>query len=84
MWLNKLKVAISEKNIDTLNILMDDLPMLQEKEDIESAIFLLKEAELVVQGLKDTTQSSMIQMKKNINFLKSTQVSVSTKLDITS
>jgi len=84
MWLNNLKLAIIEKDVDTLNFLMDDLPRLEKEEDIESAIFLLKEATLVVQALQDDTQTSMIQMKKNINFLKATQAPFIAKLDVTS
>jgi len=84
MWLDKLKIAIIEKDVDTLNLLMDDLPHLEKEEDIESAIFLLKEATSVVQTLQDATQASMIQMKKNITFLKATQAPASSKLDITS
>jgi len=84
MWLNKLKIAIIEKDVDTLNLLMDDLPHLDKEEDIESAIFLLKEATSVVKTLQSTTQESMIQMKKNINFLKATQSPVSGTLDVTS
>jgi len=84
MWLKSLKIAIIEKDINKLNFLMDDLPELHDSEDIESAIFLLKEATSLVQGFQDNTQASMIQMKKNINFLKATQAPVSGTLDISS
>ena len=84
MWLNQLKIAIIEKNIDKLDELMDNLPELEKQKEIEQAIYLLQEATSLVEGLKNSTQLSMIQMKKNINFLKSTQVSVTSKFDISS
>ena len=84
MWLNKLKIAIIEKDMDSLNSLMDELPTLEIKEDVTTAIYLLKEATSLVEALKDDTQNSMIQMKKNINFLKATQAPSIGKLDITS
>ncbi|PHQ56793.1 MAG: hypothetical protein COA30_00980 [Sulfurimonas sp.] len=84
MWLNALKIAIIEKNSDSLNLLMKDLPVLESKEEIDSALCLLEEAKRVVGELRDETQASMIQMKKNINFLKSTQAPYTSKLDINS
>ena len=82
MWLTKLKIAIIEKNTDTLNVLLNDIPEFGNADDIEQAIFLLKEATSLVSGLKDETSASMKQMKKNINFLKSTQAPKVSTLDI--
>ncbi|RLA82670.1 MAG: hypothetical protein DRG78_06555 [Epsilonproteobacteria bacterium] len=84
MWLTSLKVAIVERNTDRLNELMDDIPQLEKEEDIEQAIYLLKEATELVQKLQNETSVSMKQMKKNIDFLKSTQHRTSNRLDITS
>ena len=82
MWLKQLKIAVVERNIDKINELMDDIPQLEKKEEIESAIYLLKEATNLVQGLKDKTKKSMIQMKKNIAFLRATEAPKTSKLDI--
>lgn len=84
MWLKQLKIAIIEKNTDKLDELLKDIPKLEKEEDIEQAIYLLREATELVHTLKDATSASMIQMKKNINFLKSTQVQTSNRLDIKS
>ena len=84
MWLTNLKIAIVEKNTDRLTELMDDIPQLEKKEDIEQAIYLTKEATALVQLLQDETSSSMKQMKKNIDFLKSTEHKTSNILDIKS
>ena len=84
MWLNSLKIAIVEKNTDKIDKLLDELPQLEDNADIEQAIYLLREASELVHTKKDETSASMQQMKKNINFLKSTQVQIKNKLDIKS
>ena len=84
MWLTNLKIAIVEKNTDRLTELMDDIPQLEKKEDIEQAIYLIKEATELVLTLQDKTSSSMKQMKKNIDFLKSTEHRTSNRLDVRS
>ncbi|NCO01848.1 MAG: hypothetical protein GW906_08445 [Epsilonproteobacteria bacterium] len=83
MWLTKLKIAIVEKNTDNLNKLMDDIPQLEDKKEIEEAIYLLKEASAIVQNLKDGLDKSMKQMQKNIKFLRVTESTASSKFDVT-
>jgi len=84
MWLNELKIAIIEKNTDKLNTLMQSLPQLSDAKEIDEALHLLQEATSLVEGLRDATQASMIQMQKNIKFLKSTQAPTVSKLDVSS
>jgi len=84
MWLSELKIAVIEKDTDKINSLLDNLPDLKTKEESEEAIYLLKEASNIVHALKDETASTMRQMKKNIDFLKSTQEKAPSKLDLKS
>ena len=84
MWLTNLKVAIIEKNPDALKVLLDDIPTLSKAEDIEAAIYLLKEATQLMYTLQDDTKVSMEKIKKNIAFLRSTEVPSSKNLDIKS
>ena len=84
MWLNSLKIAIAEKNSDKLNVLLDQTPDLSNKAEIEEGMYLLREAFAIVHNLKDETSSSMKQIKKNLNFLKSNEPQKSPKLDIKS
>ena len=67
-----------------LESLMDNLPSLEKKEDIDSALCLLQEATNIFTTLRDETQASMIQMKKNIDFLNATTANQTAKFDITS
>jgi len=82
MWITKLKIAIIEKNPQALEALMDDIPNLTEKEDMQTAVLLLKEASEFMQTLKGETKTSMIKIQKNLQFLRSTEVNISKKLDI--
>ena len=84
MWLSKLKIAIVEKNTENLVKLVDDIPKLQSKQEIEEAIYLLREASQLVHSLKDETAHSMNQIQKNLKFLRSSEVSTPNSIDIKS
>lgn len=83
MWLDKLKIAIIEKNTDNINKLLDETPEFSETKDIDSAMHLIKEALTLVYMLKDETSATMKQLKKHMNFLSATQAPKTiSKLDI--
>ena len=84
MWLNSLKIAIVEKNPEALDQLLAEMPVFTNLEDMQSAQALLKETSKFMLELKDETLSTMKQMKKNIDFLKSTEHKTSNRLDIKS
>jgi len=84
MWLNQLKVAIVQKDTLLLNKLLDDLPSFKDADEIESTLYLLKEAMTVMQSLKSEVGHSLVQIKKNMKFLSSTQSIQGNKLDIIS
>jgi len=66
-----------------MEVLMQDVPQLSKAEDIDSAICLINEAKNLVVELRDDVQASMVQMKKNIDFLKVTQANKRSSLDVT-
>ncbi|MDA7818236.1 hypothetical protein N9A28_08600 [Sulfurimonas sp.] len=82
MWITKLKIAIVEKNTDSIDKLLNDIPELTDGSEVEEAIYLLKEATELLHTLQDETTKSMKKIKKNIEFLRSTESKASTKLDI--
>lgn len=84
MWLTKLKIAIIEKNPDALGKLLDEVPQLESQKEIEEGLYLLKEATALMNTLKDETKASMKLIKKNLDFLRSTDIPTSKKLDIRS
>lgn len=82
MWLGKLKIAVVEGDVASLQKLLGNIPQLKEKEEMQEALYLIKEATLQMQKLKDETLISMQQMKKNIAFLHSTDSRSFKNLDI--
>ena len=84
MWIRKLQIAIIEKNADAIDELMKVDPELKDKRDIETAMYLLREAAELIYTLKDETALSMKRLKKHIDFLKSTEPQNTNKLDIRS
>jgi len=84
MWLIKLKIAIVEKDTEKLSSLMDNIPKLESVEEMTEALYLIREAAELVYTLQDETSLSMKQIKKNLNFLESTQELQINKLDIKS
>ncbi|WP_229860097.1 hypothetical protein [Candidatus Sulfurimonas baltica] len=82
MWLTRLKIAIIEKNTVKLNELMDELPKLESEQEIEEAVYLLREASELIYTLKDETSVSMKLIKRNLQFLRSTDIPTSKKIDI--
>ncbi len=84
MWLKKLKIAVVQKDTKSLEVLLDDIPTLEDAKEIEKARYLLQEAQKIVQNLKDETGASMAQMKKNIDFLNATTANKPAQFDIIS
>lgn len=84
MWLTKLKIAIVEKNVENISKLMEEIPQLEDLKKMEEAVYLIREAAELVYTLQDETSASMKQIRKNIDFLKSTQIKNASKLDIKS
>lgn len=84
MWLDRLKIAISQKDTELLGSLLEDIPQLSTQKELDSAIVLLDQAREIVQDLKDGAAKSMQQIKKNKEFLESTAEKQSNRFDITS
>lgn len=84
MWLTNLKIAIIEKDADSLDKLLDNIPQLEDEKEIEEAVYLLEEAKNLVTHLKDETAHSMKQIKKNLEFLRSTDIPTSLSFDMMS
>jgi hypothetical protein len=84
MWANKLKLAIVEKNTQAVDELLNSIPAFEDEKEIEEAMFLLREALILVHTLQDDTSASMQLIKQNIKFLKVNQEQATSSLDITS
>ena len=82
MWIKRLQIAIIEKNAEAIDTLMGETPEFENTRDIETAMYLLREALELIYTLKDETAVTIKQLKKNINFLASTQTQTHNKLDV--
>ncbi|MDD3344654.1 MAG: hypothetical protein WC274_04510 [Sulfurimonas sp.] len=85
MWLDKLKIAIVQKDTDSISKLLDDISQIKDAkklEELQEASYLLQEASLLLNSLKDETLNSINQTKKSIDFLGSTDMRNSKGLDI--
>ena len=82
MWLNNFKIAIIEKNTQNINKLLDEVPQFKDIDEIEEVMYLMREASELLHTLKNETASTMSQLKKNIEFLNSTQHDEKNFLDI--
>ncbi|MDX9813755.1 MAG: hypothetical protein WC144_00925 [Sulfurimonas sp.] len=82
IWLNRLKVAIVERDTALLEELLESIPQHTQKSELQSAIALMQEASDVVKELRDETFISMEQLKKNLKFLESDATPMTGRLDI--
>ena len=82
MWLNNFKIAIIEKNTKNINKLLDEMPKFKDIGEIEEVMYLMREASELLHALKNETVTTMSQLKKNIEFLNSTQHEGTNSLDI--
>ena len=69
MWLNKFKIALIQKDTDSIGRLLDEVPKFANKEDMQEAMYLMKEGLELLYALQGKVTASMKQIKKNISFL---------------
>ena len=83
MWLKQFKIALIQEEVQALATLLDEMPQFNNLQEAEEASYLLIQAYELMSRLKNETSKTMQQLKKNIDYMKSTEFSVDTKLDIT-
>ena len=82
-WLNRLKVAVVTKDVPLLDELLSSLPDELEDEERVQALYLLKEGAKMISALQENTLTTMVQIKKNLDFLNSSDgTKVRNTLDI--
>ena len=83
MWLNELKIAVIEQDIEKLHILLENIEIPENIEDLQEALYLFREASEHLYTLKDELQLSMIKLQKHREFLSSSSQTKTTHLNIT-
>ena len=71
MWLNKFKIALVQKDTDSIDRLLNDIPVFSNKEEMEQAMYLMREATQLLYRLQDEITVSKKQIKQGMNFLAS-------------
>lgn len=82
-WLDSLKIAIVEQDIKLLDSLLNSMPLISSRDELDSAIVLIDEAIIMVNTLRDDTLLLMNQLKKNLDFLRVNDIPTSKRLDVT-
>jgi len=84
MWLNKLKVAIIQKDADAISTLLDETPPFENIDEMQEALYLMRESLELLYTLQDETKNSMKQIRKNLDFLQSSLADSKPRLNIKS
>ena len=71
MWVNKFKIAIAQKDTQTIETLLKSVPSFEDIDEAKEASYLMRAALELLLTLQDETSASMKKIKKNINFLQS-------------
>ena len=84
MWLKRFKIAVIERDIPRIEALLDEMPAFETHEAREEAAYLCKEADALLQQMRDNVLTAKMQLKKNIDFLRSTHTDAPSGLDLKS
>ncbi len=70
-WMNNLKIAVVEKDIDIIGKLIKDVPEITDLNQAKESLALIKEAILIVENEKERTLAAMNKLKQTKAFLDS-------------
>jgi len=73
MWIEKLQIAIIEKDTDGIDELVSNMPDFTTLDEVKSASSLIKEALKLLKELKKDTGDTLAKLKKHKDFLYVTQ-----------
>lgn len=73
MWLTNVKKAIILKEFETLSQLIEEMPSFESLDEMEEAAYLLHHAKTLLETEQSATLSSIKQLKNTIDFLKATE-----------
>ena len=84
MWLKRFKLAIVQKDIAAIDTLLSEMPAFETREALEEASWLTKEALGLMTSLQNENERSLLQLRKNREFLRSLQSDAPNRLDVKS
>lgn len=84
MWINKFKIALIEKDFQSLGKLLEDVPDFSDVKSMKEVSFLMQDAIGLLQNEKSTTAHEMHQIKKTLDFLNASASDTKNNFDIKS
>jgi outer membrane protein assembly factor BamD (BamD/ComL family) len=84
MWTHKLKIAIATENIAAIARLSNELPSFSSVEQMQEAAYLIQNALTFLNAQKASTATALSQIKKNLDFLQSSNNKPKSTFDIIS
>lgn len=82
MWLRSFKIAIAESNVEKITELIENVPEFDKVIDMTEALYLIKEADKLIQELQEENRQIKSKLAKHIEFIKSTRNKGQSNLDI--
>lgn len=82
MWLTDFKKAIILKEFETLGHLIDEMPPMESLSQMEEAAYLLHHAKTLLETEQSVTLGSIQQLKNTIDFLKATENTPTSSLNL--
>ncbi|HEX5623990.1 MAG TPA: hypothetical protein VFX57_06100 [Sulfuricurvum sp.] len=82
MWLSNFKKALILKEFDTLEELIEVMPTFDSLQEIEEAAYLLNHARTLLETEQSATRHSLQQLKNTIDFLKATENTPSSSINL--
>ena len=70
-WINDLKIAVIEEDIDNITAITDSLPKFKDMNDAKEALTLIQEAIKIIKSKKEETLDIMNKIKQTKAFLTS-------------
>ena len=83
-WFEEFKVALVSNDTKRIAQLIDTLPQFASLEQMQEAHHLLQEAKKRIEALKQATLQEREQIKKSLDYIKSTALRRGDRLDVNS
>lgn len=81
-WLNDLKKAIILQDFQNLDSLIDQMPQFNTLPEMEEAVYLLLNAQTSLENERSQIHHSLTQLKNTIDFLKATENTPSSSINL--
>lgn len=82
IWLTNFKKAIILKEFETLEQLINEMPIMDTLIQMEEAAYLLHHAKTVLELEQTVTRSSIQQLQNTIDFLKATESTPTSSINL--